>query len=313
MGTSKIFSEQSIDVSVPLGRLIYQGTAAPGLELTFDEQAKAWLQRRPGEQEQTSMSKLGQALRSSGVVRRWLMPAAVSVALGTLGAAGVWYALHDSAPKRPLAVLPPPVPEPDGLVERVAGPYGLPVAPPGAAASAVVEAPIGIDDVPDAGPLPARVASKGPVPKMEPPKPKAEAPAPAPKKAVEVAKAPAPAPAKAGPPPQSKEAESDTDAADKPIFDAGGITAARGAAPAAPPKPAGIVPVNTAAAVPGVRLSAKSLLAVPSKEWIVATDPSSNLPRRFKVGETLPSGARILSADPNTGIVTTDRGNLRLE
>lgn len=314
MSTTKIYSDHSIDLSVPLGRLIYQGGAAKGLELAYDERAGTWLQRRPGEAGPGRVTTLLQAMHASTVLRRWVMPVAVSLVVGTLGATGVWYALHDrtAVTTPPKAVLPPPLPESPGLLESVAVPYSLPVAPPETAASAVLEPPIGLEPEP----APSSAGVKPPLPK---PGFQAEAPAkptaPVPAKAIAPepkAETRQPKPAEAKPSAQgtSKVAQSsEREEADQPVFDAGS-TAARTASPVERSKS---VASAEAAPAPSAAVSSKAILAVPTRDWIVATDPSSNLPRRYKVGETLPSGARIISADPSTGVVTTDRGNLRLE
>lgn len=66
-----------------------------------------------------------------------------------------------------------------------------------------------------------------------------------------------------------------------------------------------------APAVPVVR--PMRLLAAPSREWIVVSDPKSNLPKRVALGDRLPSGAKLVSVDTAKGVAVTDRGNLSLE
>jgi hypothetical protein len=60
------------------------------------------------------------------------------------------------------------------------------------------------------------------------------------------------------------------------------------------------------------RLAGK-LLAIPSEQSIVITDPGTRLPTQVKVGSKLPNGATLVSANPSTGVANTDKGPLKLE
>ncbi|KQV99425.1 hypothetical protein [Rhizobacter sp. Root1221] len=54
------------------------------------------------------------------------------------------------------------------------------------------------------------------------------------------------------------------------------------------------------------------LVAITSANSIVVPD-TKGLPASFRVGERLPSGARLLRVDPRSGEAETDRGLIRLE
>ena len=54
------------------------------------------------------------------------------------------------------------------------------------------------------------------------------------------------------------------------------------------------------------------LVAITNQETIVVPD-ARGLPAPFRIGERLPSGARLIRIDPREGEAETDRGVIRLE
>jgi hypothetical protein len=54
------------------------------------------------------------------------------------------------------------------------------------------------------------------------------------------------------------------------------------------------------------------LVAITGANSVVVPD-KTGLPASFRVGERLPSGARLLRVDPRNGEAETDRGLIRLE
>lgn len=289
------YSDDLIEVRVPLGRLVYMGSASSGTELRMDEK-KGWVQS--GNKRKSAgglkLNPLAALQRCTDWSRqRPIALALLSLAIGGGIASGLF--LLQSQPQSHVAavpLLPPPLPEEPiaaedleavphayaELNESAASAVNLPVTPNTAAVAQAATAPTAAP-VPALAPQAVVVANNAPV---------------------------APAPVKAAPKPPAAPPAPTKEASTAPVFDAGPQAAPAAAPAAVPPK------VERRAAAEAPR-GTKLLLAVPSKDWVVVADAASGLPKQYRVGDKLPTGAVILSADPKAGTVVTDRGPINLE